>query len=106
MTDPLAGFCGDYCGKCTSYSSECAGCVPDGHADCHFVNCCAEKQIQHCGLCGDFPCLYLIEFCPDDHPGCPPGYHIQNLKARARIGTGAWLEEQKRKWPAGKKPRV
>jgi hypothetical protein len=35
---------------------------------------------------------------PDDRVGCPPGYHVQNLRVRTEIGTAAWLEEQRARW--------
>lgn len=105
MADPLAGYCGDYCGKCPNYPRECRGCIPENHMDCHFVQCCLSRRVEHCGFCSDFPCTRLVEFCPDDSPGCPPGYHLGNLKVRKKFGTEAWLEEQKRKWSARKKPR-
>jgi hypothetical protein len=105
MANPMAGFCGDYCGKCPSYPGECAGCVPEMHPECHFVRCCLAGKIEHCGYCGDFPCARLVEFRPDDRPGCPPGYHIGNLTERKKVGTGAWLEGQRKKWPESKKPR-
>jgi hypothetical protein len=105
MANPLAGFCGDYCGKCPNYPAECDGCVPEKHADCRFVECCLERNIEHCGLCGVFPCTRLVEFCPDDRPGCPPGYHLENLTDRKKVGTEAWLEAKKKEWPANEKPR-
>jgi hypothetical protein len=96
--DHKAGCCGDYCGKCPNYTVECAGCVPEDHTDCHFVKCCLDKGIEHCGLCGDFPCRKIKEFVPDDRPGCPAGYHIEELYRRKGLGTPAWLEAQRRKW--------
>ena len=105
MPDALAGCCGDYCGKCPNYPAACGGCVPEEHADCHFASCCAGRRIEHCGLCPDFPCARLVEFCPDDRPGCPPGYHLENLEARVQTGTAAWLEGQKRRWADNEKPR-
>lgn len=90
-----AAFCGDFCGKCPNYLQDCRGCIPQDHGDCHFVRCCQEKGIEHCGLCVEFPCQKLNEFVPDDRPGCPPGYHIMNLRARVTIGTKAWLEGQR-----------
>lgn len=98
MQENLAGFCGDYCGKCPNFPSTCVGCVPESHADCRFVTCCLSKGIEHCGLCEDFPCRELAAFVPDDRPECPPGYHIANLRDRQKIGTVGWLEKQQRKW--------
>ncbi|MEA3311528.1 MAG: DUF3795 domain-containing protein [candidate division WOR-3 bacterium] len=98
MSDPLACFCGDYCGKCPNYPRKCAGCVPELHPDCHFIRCCQDKGIEHCGFCENLPCQKLAGFCPDDRPSCPPGYHIENLRERKRIGTEAWFEKQRAKW--------
>ncbi|HVO37312.1 MAG TPA: DUF3795 domain-containing protein [Candidatus Acidoferrum sp.] len=95
-----AGFCGDYCGKCPNYPDECQGCIPSAHMDCHFVSCCLQKNIEHCGFCEDFPCKKLREFVPDDRPECPSGYHIENLRARKAIGTKDWLAKQQAKWQA------
>jgi hypothetical protein len=93
-----AGCCGDFCGKCPNYPAECAGCIPAEHQDCFFVKCCQEKEIEQCGLCMDFPCAKLTDFVPDDRSGCEPGYHIESLRRRKAIGTGAWLAEQREKW--------
>jgi hypothetical protein len=89
-----AGACGDYCGKCPNYPEECPGCSLETHPDCPFLVCCQSHEIEHCGLCYDFPCLKLARFVPDDRPDLPPGYHIANLRLRARVGTKGWLWEQ------------
>lgn len=38
----------------------CTGCVtmekPPGGWECKVKICCEEKELDHCGLCGDFPC--------------------------------------------------
>ncbi len=94
----LAGLCGDYCGKCPNYPQECEGCVPKDKPDCHFVACCATRGLEHCGHCKGLPCAKLSGFCPDDSNGCPPGYHIDNLRRRTSIGTEAWLAEQRKIW--------
>ena len=93
-----AGFCGDFCGKCPNYQNGCRGCVPQDHGNCYFVRCCLERDIEHCGLCVDFPCEKLSAFVPDDRPGCPAGYHIMNLRARLTVGTKTWLQGQKGDW--------
>jgi len=93
-----AGSCGDFCGKCPNYRYDCQGCVPRKHPECHFVRCCQEKTIEHCGSCVDFPCEKLSTFVPEDRPGYPPGYHIMNLRARLTMGTAAWLAQQRKMW--------
>jgi len=102
MDHPKAAFCGDYCGKCPNYPDKCHGCIPSLHMDCHFVKCCLEKGIEHCGFCKDFPCEKLSEFVPDDRPECPPGYLIENLRVRKVVGTGAWVKSQQAKWKTNK----
>ncbi|MEO0079533.1 MAG: DUF3795 domain-containing protein [candidate division WOR-3 bacterium] len=100
---PEAGFCGNYCGKCSHYPKECPGCDPNLHK-CFFIRCCQKKGIEHCGLCATFPCKKLLEFVPDNRPGLAPGYHITNLRERKTAGTQAWLEIQRAKWR--KKPKL
>ena len=96
--DPEAGACGDFCGKCPNFPGSCRGCVPEDHQECHFVACCGPKGLEHCGLCPQFPCERLVAFVPDDRESRPRGYHIEALKERTRIGTKAWLEQQRRRW--------
>ncbi|MFO8034202.1 MAG: DUF3795 domain-containing protein [Candidatus Bipolaricaulota bacterium] len=95
-----AAVCGDWCGKCPHFGGRCLGCIPLHHLDCTFVRCTLAKYIEHCGLCADFPCPELREFVPDDRPGCPAGYHIDNLRDRMAQGTEAWIAEQRAAWPA------
>lgn len=95
---PVAAICGDYCGKCPHYPDKCGGCTPQTKAECRFVICCTARDLEHCGYCPEFPCESLSEFCPDDRPGCPPGYHIENLRRRMAIGIQAWLAEQRQRW--------
>ncbi len=98
MNHPLAAYCGDYCGRCPQYGTECRGCEPSAHPDCHFINCCQEKFIQHCGLCDEFPCETLRNFVPDNGPKCPAGFHVENLRNRVIVGTEAWIEAQQAKF--------
>jgi len=100
MSHPEAAFCGVYCGKCPNYPDKCRGCLPQDHMDCYFVKCCLGKDIEHCGLCEEFPCKKLNDFVPDDRPECPKGYHLENLRERVAIGTMEWLEIQRKKWKA------
>jgi len=34
-------------------------------ADCFLRACCGERQLNHCGECGDFPCEKFIESVGD-----------------------------------------
>ncbi len=49
------------CKGCWNNTDDCffkCGCHPNRD----FRICCTEKQIEHCGYCGDFPCEYYMEF--------------------------------------------
>lgn len=94
----LAAICGDYCAKCPNYPAECQGCSLEAKPECRFVVCCVNKRIEHCGQCESLPCAALAKFVPDDSEGCPPGYHIENLRRRVAVGTERWLHEQRFKW--------
>lgn len=96
-----AAYCGDFCGGCENYHKSCSGCDPkykcgpEHQPECPFIACCRKHEVAHCGLCRDFPCALLAAFVPDDRPGRPAGYHIQNLRNRAIVGTEDWLIVQR-----------
>ncbi len=60
--------CGEDCRLCVHYKSgECKGCkATDGRCvkmwenGCYVYKCCAEHGVPFCGLCGEFPCEWLI----------------------------------------------
>ena len=64
----------------------CAGCLEleDGNwaGDCEIKKCCEEKQLEHCGLCKDFPCDLLRNTSFDEEEG-DNGERLVNLKRRA-----------------------
>jgi hypothetical protein len=97
---PEAACCGDFCGKCPHYPHNCAGCRTGERVDCFFIQCCGRHKIEHCGQCDEFPCCTLQEFVPDDRPGCPSGFHIENLRARVAMGDEKWLAQQRAQWEA------
>lgn len=62
--------CGGYCEDCNSFNNgECKGCLEtegkcihmwqESKGVCKVYACCKEKAIDFCGLCGDFPCVWL-----------------------------------------------
>ena len=65
MTNYPYGYCGMPCALCTRYrangKSSCPGCSCDGYYTdvCKVHHCCREKQLDHCGSCGEFPCARL-----------------------------------------------
>ena len=63
----LAAACGLYCGECEYIEKQCHGCAnvqgkpfwtaQFGVEVCPLYDCCvAQKRLEHCGLCHDFPC--------------------------------------------------
>lgn len=88
----LAGYCGDYCGRCDNHPSKCKGCLPQDHPECFFIKCCLQREIEHCGCCSDFPCQKLADFVPDDNAKLPVKYHIRDATLRRILGTKLWLK--------------
>jgi hypothetical protein len=92
----VAAVCGRYCGVCDAYQhGSCCGCGYQlgrtRRGECAVFECCiAERGLEHCGLCLDFPCQVFIS-------QAPPLDVARLYKAalrRAEIGTVAWLDEQ------------
>ena len=66
--------CGLLCSEC-EYREQtgCAGCVqmdkPFWADACPVKSCCEDKGLEHCGLCGEFPCRLLHDFAYDAEQG-------------------------------------
>lgn len=120
----LLGVCGLYCGACNHYHASlergkhlldeavlkgrkpeeftCKGCrseklyIHPGCKNCKIRDCAKEKDIDHCGLCLEFPCSMLKDFQFDGHK-----HHIDimdNLRDLKSKGCIEWLKEQERRW--------
>lgn len=66
--------CGLLCSQCGYRESMgCKGCVriekPFWGEKCPVKSCCEERRLDHCGLCGDFPCQALHGFAYDPEQG-------------------------------------
>ncbi len=66
---------------------------------CPLHECCTTKrELEHCGLCGDFPCKTFQELrdpnLSDEEFEKALGDRKTNLTNRAKIGTEAWLKEK------------
>lgn len=65
MSQYAYGYCGMPCALCTRYrtdgKSRCPGCSHDGYytEPCKVHHCIREKGLDHCGVCGEFPCAKL-----------------------------------------------
>jgi len=61
---PLFAACGLNCGLCPRFhtvgSSRCPGCAGAGftavHPPCGVLSCSLRKGVEHCALCGEYPC--------------------------------------------------
>lgn len=104
----LAAPCGLYCGACVDFLvyKKCHGCGCDcelcaasaHHKQCDIYKCCvAQRRLEACSECEEFPCSLLIQFCYN-----PVWLHhvtvIENLRRRKTVGTGKWLKEQEKAW--------
>ncbi len=62
----------------------CPGCkAAMGHmsyGNCAVALCCIDKEIDHCGLCAEFPCELLNRFAFDKEHGDPEGTRIATLR--------------------------
>jgi len=112
--------CGLYCGACRVVQCNedgtvealakewgmepeqlvCHGCKTDVLAsfcrDCVFKSCAAEKGIEHCSECGEFPCEQLLAFRDDDF-----AHHsavVRNSETMRTMGLPAWLEHERARW--------
>jgi len=95
----LAAVCGLYCGTCESYEKEgsgiCRACAYQlglaAEGECRIFQCCiAQRGLEHCGLCPDFPCqLFLTSADPME-----VNRRYRSLLRRVKLGTKAWIEEQ------------
>lgn len=100
----IGSYCGSICDTCEFYKGEkepkCPGCLECAGkpfwGNCDAANCSIEKNIEHCGLCENFPCEKLPEqFDPNKPRGKEEAiFRIGQLAIRAKIGTKEWLEQR------------
>ena len=101
-----APACGLFCGECPFLGEQCKGC---GYVEgkpfwtaqmpgevCPIHSCCTgTKGLEHCGLCGDFPCKSFLDLrdpnMSDEEFEKSLKDRQEALKTRAAEGTQAWL---------------
>ena len=109
MTDKnYAPVCGIYCRDCDFLGNQCQGCgyingkpfwttqLPSGI--CPLYDCCInQKQIEHCGLCDDFPCRTFMELRDPNMSDTEFEISLHQRQAALRrrqiVGTIQWLKE-------------
>lgn len=93
----FSAICGLYWEGSAWYEVVNATCATQGEADlgkiCPVYSCAREHQVEHCGLCPEFPCILLVHMASlynDDR--------IASAAMRANIGTelwASWAREQR-----------
>jgi hypothetical protein len=117
----LLGFCGVYCGACTTYRAYndndqalveweirtgmpkeeivCKGCrsglVNKWCSECKFRKCIENKKIENCFQCETFPCKMLVDFS-ETRPHRTLG--LRNLVQLRDASLEDWLKEQEKRW--------
>lgn len=81
--------CGILCNECEYREKmNCGTCIniekPFWGDGCPVKNCCEEKELEHCGLCSDFPCDLLNQFAYDKDQG-DDGKRIEQCKKWAGV---------------------
>ncbi len=100
----IAAPCGLICDPCPFYKGEkevkCQGCLENKGdifwGECKTAKCANEKDVEHCGLCSEFPCEILIDQYDPNHPmGKQEAiFRIGQLAIREKIGTEEWLKRR------------
>jgi len=96
LPQTLAGVCGRICAVChANQQGACCGCTSESgkarRGACPVLACCITvRELEHCGLCLDFPCQVFVSHAPAREIA----RLYKTLRRRADIGTPAWLVEQ------------
>jgi len=66
---------------------------------CPLYGCCTQqKQLEHCGLCHEFPCETFTSLRDPSMSDAEAEQSLQerqqNLLRRKEVGTEAWLREK------------
>ena len=117
----LLGFCGVYCGGCTTYRAYndrdralveweikmgmpeeeifCKGCrsglVNKWCSECKCRKCSEKKKIENCFQCEAFPCRMLVDFSKT-RPHRTLG--LRNLVRLKDASSAEWSTEQEKRW--------
>lgn len=88
MDKELIANCGAYCGDCEwKEKTNCPGCQKSKGemfwGKCEVAKCSVEKELNHCGHCGQVPCAKLQEAFNNPEHG-DNGERLMNLKNWAK----------------------
>jgi hypothetical protein len=104
VTDALLAPCGTYCEYCDYHRGErtppCAGCgTHQGHpfwGDCKLHACAHEHQVDHCGVCREFPCAVFVNQYDPDHGQTSAFTRAGLLAYRKTAGTEKYKDMVKK----------
>lgn len=84
MYESRCGVCCNECGR--KETVHCTGCptmsMPFWGGECGVKSCCESKKLDHCGLCGDFPCRMCADMGKD--MGFDPEPRLAKLREWSR----------------------
>jgi len=94
--------CGAYCENCLSYKKRCDGCFEtSGHCPlareqgkdvCPIWECATRRGVDHCGVCGDFPCDIFFTWYNPSRGVVGILRRIGLLAFRKKVGDEAWVK--------------
>ena len=92
--DMIFSGCGTLCNDCEYFKGEknpqCLGCtIQKGKpfwGECRIYTCIEEHGVEHCGLCGEFPCDRFIDTFDPNHGQISSVIRTGILAYRARQG--------------------
>jgi hypothetical protein len=96
--------CGTYCEFCDYYKKErlppCSGCgAHKGQpfwGECKLYACVLDHKIEHCGVCGEFPCNLFIEQYDPEHGQKSAFTRAGLLAYRKKVGAEKFKEMVKK----------
>ena len=100
--------CGGYCKNCVVYKKLCPGCIEtcgkpfhikkSGKDACPVYECATKHDVEHCGLCEEFPCEKYLDWYDPTRGRVTVLKKAGLLSLRKKIGTKKWV-----KWLKDKK---
>ena len=100
LDEQLLAPCGTYCKLCSYFGKErtphCPGCgTQEGHlfwGECKLYACSLTHNVEHCGLCKEFPCDLFIDQYDPEHGQKSAIMRAGLLAYRKKAGTQKYIE--------------
>ncbi len=89
----FAGICGMYWEGSAWFDALPVECATQESGDlgklCPVYACAREREVAHCGVCTDFPCILLVNLAAQSGSG---DIRIESAARRAEIGDRRWAD--------------